>query len=140
MSADIQVGEVGVEEADEHAHEAALGLTLFAEEEHVVASEDGVDDLGDDGVFVAEDAGEEVVAAAEGGDEVVAEFDLDGAGDPTGAAEVGERAGECCRGGGHVEDCSLVEAMGLMGQENAEVIEGAEGRGGGLWEVGMAGV
>ena len=36
-------------------------LPLLAEEEHVVPGEDGDVDLGDDGVVVADDAGEEFV-------------------------------------------------------------------------------
>ena len=86
------VGGVGVEQRGERAEDARLGLTAEAEEDEVVAREDGVDDLGDDGVVEADDAGEEgfafVLAAgrdvAEARDEVVAELVLDAAGDAFG--------------------------------------------------------
>ena len=62
-----------------------FGLTAKAEEDEVVFGEDGVDDLGDDGVFVADDAGEEWGLRLRGGaqlcDQVVAELVLDGAGE-----------------------------------------------------------
>ena len=53
------VGGLGVEQGGEGAQDAALGLTTEAEEDEVVAGEDGVDDLRDDGIVVADDAGEE---------------------------------------------------------------------------------
>jgi hypothetical protein len=78
---------VGVEQGGEGAEDAGLGLAAEAEEDEVVAREDGVDDLGDDGIVIADDAGEEglSVALAAGGDlaeacdEVVAELVLDAA-------------------------------------------------------------
>ena len=56
-------GHLGVEECRESAEDAALRLPAQAEQDHVVAGQDGVRDLRDDGVFVAEDAGEERLAA-----------------------------------------------------------------------------
>jgi hypothetical protein len=53
------VGAGGVEEGGQRAKDARLGLAAEAEEDEVVLAEDGVDELGDDGVFVADDAGEE---------------------------------------------------------------------------------
>ncbi len=53
------VGAGGVEQGGEGAENAGFGLAAKAEEDEVVAREDGVDELGDDGVFVADDAGEE---------------------------------------------------------------------------------
>jgi hypothetical protein len=75
---DIEVGRVLIKEIDELAHEPALSLALFAEEEEIVAREDRVDELGDDGVVVAEDAGEEFAAFLQGVREVVTELCLDG--------------------------------------------------------------
>jgi len=79
---------MGVEERGEGAEDARLGLSAEAEEDEVVAGEDGVDDLGDDGVVVADDAGEEGLVftsyGAEAGDEVVAELVLDAAIDARG--------------------------------------------------------
>ena len=48
-----------VEQGGEGAEDARLGLAAEAEQDEVVAGEDGVDELGDDGVVVADDAGEE---------------------------------------------------------------------------------
>ena len=60
---DVEVRDLVVEEADERPHQPALGLALFAEEEHVVPGEQGDVDLGDDGVLVADDAGKQLFAA-----------------------------------------------------------------------------
>ena len=60
----VEIGNRLVEEADERAHQPALGLALFAEEEQVVAGDQGEVDLGDDGVVVADDAGKELVSPA----------------------------------------------------------------------------
>ena len=68
------IGDCVVEEADERAHQAALGLALFAEKEHVVAGDQGEVDLGQDGIFVADDAGEEVFAGLQHAEEVGAEL------------------------------------------------------------------
>ncbi len=94
--ADLGAGDVGavrVEQGGEGAEDAGLGLAAEAEEDEVVSREDGVDDLGDDGVFVADDAGEErgfrFCGGAEFGDEVFAELVLDAAGEAGG----GEFAG-----------------------------------------------
>ena len=54
-----------VEQVDQLAEHPGLGLASEAEEEHVVAREDGVLDLGDDGLFIAEDVGEEGFALAD---------------------------------------------------------------------------
>src|SRR5690606_11100554 len=54
-----------VEEAGEEAEEAALGLPAEAEEDEVVPREEGVLELRDDGLLVAEDAGEDLLARAE---------------------------------------------------------------------------
>ncbi len=73
-------GEPFVEEVGEHAEDAGFGLAAEAEEEDVVLGEDGVDELGDDGVAVADDSGEEGIGVAflEVGDDVFAEFIFDG--------------------------------------------------------------
>ena len=84
------VGAVRVEQRGERAEDARLGLAAQAEQDEVVAREDGVDDLRDDRVVVADDAGEERLAfgaagdLAQAGDEVVAELVLDAAGDALG--------------------------------------------------------
>ncbi len=50
---------VWIEQRRECAEDPRLGLSTETEEDEVVAREDGVDDLGDDGVFVADDAWKE---------------------------------------------------------------------------------
>src|SRR5438094_230536 len=46
---DVEVRDRVVEEADQRAHQPALGLPLLAEEENVVAGDEGDVDLRDDG-------------------------------------------------------------------------------------------
>src|SRR5690606_25412952 len=66
----LDLGPPLVEEAGEEAEEAALGLPAEAEEDEVVPREDGVVELGDDGLLVAEDAGEDLLSRAQLPDEV----------------------------------------------------------------------
>ena len=98
---DFGAGEDGdpfVEEFGEHAEDAGFGLAAEAEEEDVVLGEDGVDDLGDDGIAIAEDAGEEVGVAsarpprADSGDGVFSEFVFDGEGFVAGGFELADGA------------------------------------------------
>jgi hypothetical protein len=79
---DVEVRDGVVEEADERPHQAALGLPLLAEEEHVVAGDQGDVDLRDDGVFVSDDAGEQFLAGLEHAEKVIADFLLDRLGPP----------------------------------------------------------
>ena len=74
----IEVGNRLVEKADERAHETAFRLAFFAEEEHVVAGDQGEVDFGNDRVVVADDAGEEFLAGLEHAEEIVADFLFDG--------------------------------------------------------------
>ena len=53
------VGRVGVEQRGERAQDARLRLAAQAEQDEVVARENGVDHLRDDGVVIADDAGKE---------------------------------------------------------------------------------
>ena len=86
----VDVGDVLVEEADQAAHQPALGLALFAQEEQVVAGDQGEVDLGNDRVVVADDAGEQLLALAEHAQEVVADLLLDGLGNPAAGPQVFE--------------------------------------------------
>ena len=54
-----------VEETHERPHEAALGLPLFAEEQHVVGGEYRDADFGNHRVVVPDDTGEQRVTALE---------------------------------------------------------------------------
>ena len=67
-----------VEQIDEAAQDAALGLAAQAEQDEVVTREDGVDELRDDGLVVADDAGKERFARLQLANQVVADFLLDG--------------------------------------------------------------
>ena len=60
-----------VEEARERPEDAALGLASQAEKDEVVARQHRVDDLGDDGVVVADDARKECLAGAQPRHEVL---------------------------------------------------------------------
>ena len=68
-----------VEQVDELADDAALGLPAKTQKDEVVAREHGVDDLRDDRLVVADDAGEDALAAAQLPQEVGAHLVLHGA-------------------------------------------------------------
>ena len=77
---DLDAGEDGhplVEQLGQQPEDARLGLAAQAEEEQVVLREDGVDDLRDDRVAVADDAGEQLFAGLELADDVAAQLVLD---------------------------------------------------------------
>ena len=121
---DVEVRDVLVEEAHERPHEPALGLALLAEEEQVVPGEDGDRDLGDDGVVVADDAGKERLVGLERGEEVVAEFVLDGLRLPAASRS-------CLRvvGRGAVTDSPLVRIHRIVdGEMRRSQIAGLEAR------------
>jgi hypothetical protein len=84
---------VGIEQRGERAEDARLCLAAKAEEDEVVLAEDSVDDLGDDRVFITDDAGEERGLGLSGGaefrDEILTEFIFDAAS----KADWGEFAG-----------------------------------------------
>ena len=63
----------------ELAQDAALGLTPKAQQDEVVPGQQRVDDLGEDGVLIADDAGEQRLAGAQPGQEVAPDLFPDGA-------------------------------------------------------------
>ncbi len=71
-------GNLRVEELHEATENAALGLAAEAEKNKIVAGEKGVDDLRDNTVFVAVDAGKEGFVALEATKEIAANFVFDG--------------------------------------------------------------
>ena len=71
-----------VEEIDEGADDAGLGLPPLAQEDDVVPGQQGVLQLGEDGVVVAEDAGDQRSAGRDAPGGVGADLVLDGAGLP----------------------------------------------------------
>ncbi|MFN8093447.1 MAG: hypothetical protein U0599_14735 [Vicinamibacteria bacterium] len=83
-----------VEERREGPEDAALRLAAQAEEDHVVPRENRVRDLRDDGVLVAEDAGEERFLRLEPAHEVAAHLL------PDGDARRGTRRPELSEGAG----------------------------------------
>ncbi len=60
-----------VEQGGQLAEDAALRLSSETQQDEVVAGEDRVDHLGDDGILVADDAGEDLLAGLQHADEVV---------------------------------------------------------------------
>ena len=81
------IGRNGIEQFGQCAQDAALGLAAQAEQDEVLAREDGVDDLRHDGVVKADDAGEDRVAnfsrslVLQAADEIGAQLVLDAAAD-----------------------------------------------------------
>ena len=97
---EIQIRDLVVQEPDQQPHQPALGLALFSQEKEVVPGNQPDVDLGNDGIFESDDAGKEVLAAAERPHEVVVDFAFDGLGDPAAFAELTE-VGRLGGGGGH---------------------------------------
>ena len=79
-----------VEQLDQQPRDPRLGLAALAEEDDVLAGEDRVLDLRDDRLVVADDAGQERLAAREARDEVVAHLLLDRFALPATVAEVAD--------------------------------------------------
>jgi hypothetical protein len=67
-----------VEQCGEHTNEPCLGLPAQPKKDKVVTRQNGVDDLGDDGIVVAENARKQGLASLYFTDQVVTEFVLDG--------------------------------------------------------------
>src|SRR6266849_347119 len=91
-------GHFRIEQVDEAAENAALGLAAEAEKNEIVAREQSIDDLRDDGVFVTMHAGKEGLASFDGTQEIAAQLILDGAGNAT-RIEIGNELEfpECAR-------------------------------------------
>src|SRR5262245_4601147 len=70
-------GNFRVEQIDQAPQDAALRLSAQSEQDEVVAREDRVDQLRNDGVVVADDAGKQRVAGLQLADQVVADLLLD---------------------------------------------------------------
>ena len=85
-----------VEQAGQRADHARLGLAALAEEDDVVAGEEGVLELRQDGLLVAEHALEQRLASGDAGDGVGPDLLLDRARHPPGLSELADRCGTCC--------------------------------------------
>ena len=66
-----------VEQADERAHDPALGLPSLAEHDHVVPGDDRVGQLRQHGVVVADDARKQRLSSPQAGEEVAAHLLFD---------------------------------------------------------------
>ena len=86
-----------VEQIDEAAEDPALRLAAQAEQDEVVARQDRVDELRDDGVVVADDAGKQRLARLQLANEVVADFLFDRARAGAGLSAAARRASELRR-------------------------------------------
>ena len=84
-------GDLGIEEVGERANEARLGLPALSEEDDVLSGEDGVFEVGDDGIFVADDPREVLLVLLDSSDQVRAHLLLDGLRGVSGAAQLPER-------------------------------------------------
>ncbi len=94
-----------IEEGGEGAKDAGFRLATEAKEDEVVFAENSVDDLGNDGVFVTDDAREErgfivgavVGGAAKFGNEVLAELVFDASGKAGWSVVADAEGAESCR-------------------------------------------
>ena len=118
----VEIRHFVVEKPHERPHQAALALAFFAEEEHVVAGEQGEVDFGDDRAVVADDAGKQLVAAGQRGEEVVVDFAFDGFRLPAALAQLAE-SGRFGRRIGHaharrpneaVDECLIIRRRGAI--------------------------
>ena len=80
-----------VEQPDQRADQPGLALAALAEQDEVVAGEQGPLDLGQHRVVEAEDAGEGGLAGGQARQQVGAHLDLDGPVDVAAVAEVAQR-------------------------------------------------
>ena len=89
----IDVRNFFIEEAHQQAHQAAFGLTLLAEEQHVVLGQQRDVDFRDDRAVETDDAGEQFFPVGEHAEKVIVDFLLDGFGNPAAFAKFAQRAG-----------------------------------------------
>ena len=87
-----------VEQTGERADDARLGLAALAEEDHVVAGEQGVLELRHDRLLVAEHAFEQRLAGGDLGDRVAPDLFLHGRRLPARGLQFAEGVSECCHG------------------------------------------
>ena len=105
-----------VQQADQGPDDPGLGLTALAQEDEVVAGQDGVLQLGDDGLLEAEDAGHERLALGDELGRVAAHLLGHRDGLPAAGPQVGQGGGEV--GGG-------LESSRVGGGRRVELVRGA---------------
>ena len=88
-----------VEQVDQRADHAGLRLATLAEEDHVVAGEEGVLELREDGVLVAEHPLDQGLTRPDAGDGVAPHLFLDGDRGPAGLAQLADGGGAGRHGG-----------------------------------------
>ncbi len=93
ISLPATIGISSSSKVDQGADEARLRLAALAQEDDVLAGEDGVLELRDDGFFEAVDAGEQLLAACHLADQVAAHLFLDGQDLVTRSLQLTERLG-----------------------------------------------
>ncbi len=81
-------GHVLVEQVDQRPGDACLGLAPLAQEDDVLPGEDRVLNLGNDGILIANDAGKQLLTAADHANEVPAHLLIDGLDGVTGGSEL----------------------------------------------------
>lgn len=86
---DIEIRDPLVEESNEAPHQSTLGLALFTEEEQIMTCQDRDHKFGNDRLIVTDDAWKEFVTVLQSGEEVIAEFVLDGLRLPTTGTQLG---------------------------------------------------
>src|SRR5437870_2560622 len=69
-----KIGHLRVEQGSEGAKHSALGLTAESEQDEVMTREQGIDDLGNDGIVVADDARKDLTSIAQLHREVFADL------------------------------------------------------------------
>src|SRR5207244_4901330 len=82
-----------VEQLGERADHAGLGLTALAEEDHVVPGDEGVLELREDSVFVADHTVDERTTLADPGERVRTYLLFDGARHPAAGFQLAEGSG-----------------------------------------------
>src|SRR5207248_4554978 len=90
-----------------------------AEQDEVVLRKDRVLELRDHGLLVADDAGEQLLALLDAGDQVLAELFLDGAGPVASGDKLASGAGQS--GLGHIESVVLASARPLRASHDAAI-------------------
>ena len=83
----VEVGQLRIEEAGHQPHQPALGLPLLAQKQQVVAGDQPDVDLGNDRVFIADDAGKQLLALRQRVHEVIVDFPLHRLGNPAAFAQ-----------------------------------------------------
>ena len=125
---DLRAGDdrqVFVEQMDELAQHPRLGLAAQAQEQHVMPRQDGVLDLRDDGLFVAQDVGKERLARPELADQVAPHLVLDRLHPISACPQFPQRPGPIRP---HCAPASLLKSMSKSSRRQAVVMLGSRAK------------